>query len=102
MKAAELYTSLSSIVTYKYQSLKQALLTGFSKTPDCYRVDFRSVRIKVGQNYHQFATQLTRLYEAWIESSEVRANFEDLKKFMILDQFLSSLTPSFHKGTPYP
>lgn len=55
-KAAELYISLPSSIIKDYKLLKQALLTGFSKTPDGYRVDFRSAKIKVGQNYHQFVT----------------------------------------------
>lgn len=92
-KAAELYISLPSETTKDYGELKKALLTGFSKTPDGYRIDFRSTKIKVGQNYHQFATQLTRHFQSWIESSKVLENYDDLKEFMVLDQFLSSLTP---------
>lgn len=80
-KAVELYTSLSTpSVTKAYQLLKQALLTGFSKTPDGYHVDFRSTKIKVGKNYHQFAMQHTRFFEAWTESSEVVSTYEDLKE----------------------
>ena len=70
-KAAELYKSLPSSTTEDYELLKQALLTGFSKTPDGYRVDFRSSKIKIGQNYHQFVTQLSRMFDSWVESSSL-------------------------------
>ena len=92
-KAAELYTSLPPSTTQDYQQLKEALLTGFSKSPDGYRMDFRSAKIKVGQNYNQFATHLTKMFEFWVETSKVSETYDDLKDFIIFDQFLASLTP---------
>ena len=65
-KAAELYMSLPSSTTEDFELLKQALLTGLSKTPDGYRVDLRSTKIKVGQNYHQFVIQLSRMFDSWV------------------------------------
>ena len=92
-KAAGLYTSLPSSITEDYDLLEQALLTGFSKTPDGYRVDFRLTNIKVGQNYHQFVSQLSRMFDSWVESSSVADAYADLREFIISDQFLSSLSP---------
>ena len=95
-KAAKLYTSLPSSTTEAYELLKQALLTGFSKTPDGYRVDFRSNKIRVGENYNQFVTQLSRMFDSWVESSSVDNAYADLRKFIIFDEFLSSLSPELH------
>ena len=50
-RAAEIYTSLDSETTKTYNSLKQALLQGFSKTPDKYRLDFRNAKLQPGENY---------------------------------------------------
>ena len=92
-KAAELYTSLSADVTKDYDLLRKALLTGFNKTPDGYRAEFRNAKISSGETFQQFSSHLTRLFQAWLEASEIGNTFADLKEFMILDQFLSSLHP---------
>ncbi|XP_076062497.1 uncharacterized protein LOC143037823 [Oratosquilla oratoria] len=92
-KAADMYISLSPEITKDYELLKKALLSGFNKTPDGYRVDFRNAKISPGETFLQFSFQLTRLFQAWLDSSEVGNTFNDLKDFMILDQFLSSLHP---------
>ncbi|XP_045134079.1 uncharacterized protein LOC123517739 [Portunus trituberculatus] len=92
-KATELYTSLSADITEDYALLKKALLTGFSKTADNYRLEFRQARIRVGENYQQFSVHLTRLFQAWSEASDVAHTFEGLKKFILLDQFLTNLSP---------
>ena len=86
-KAAELYKSFPSSTTKDYKLLKQALLTGFSKTPDDYRVDYRSTKIKVGQN------QLSRMFDPCVESSSVADVHADLRECIIFDQFMSSLSP---------
>ena len=44
-KAAELYSSLDTDTISDFTLLKQALLTGFDKTPERYRQDFRSNKI---------------------------------------------------------
>ena len=92
-KAAQIYTSLSADITSNYDSLKKALLTGFNKTPDGYRLEFRNAKISTGETFLQFSFNLTRLFQAWLEASGVGQTFDDLKDFMILDQFLSSLHP---------
>ena len=50
-KAAEMYTSLSADVTKDYKLLKKALLTGFNKTSDGYRAEFRNVKISLGETF---------------------------------------------------
>ncbi|XP_047478945.1 uncharacterized protein LOC125032028 [Penaeus chinensis] len=45
-KAVDVYTSLSPEITKDYELLKKCLLDSFAKTPDSYRVDFRSAKIK--------------------------------------------------------
>ncbi|MPC41363.1 hypothetical protein E2C01_034952 [Portunus trituberculatus] len=60
-----------------YYQLKQALITGFSKTSDSYRVDFRSTKIKVGQNYQQFASQLGRYFDTSLVFSQIGQNYQE-------------------------
>ena len=92
-KCVDIYTSLSDEVTSDYELLKKALLSGFQKTADGYRQEFRAARIKVGETYDLFAVHLGRLFDQWIIASEVDKTYDSLKGFMILDQLLSSVAP---------
>ncbi|MPC49143.1 hypothetical protein E2C01_042938 [Portunus trituberculatus] len=92
-KAADLYVSLSPETTKDYNALKKSLLTGFKKTTDGYRLDFRNAKIRNGENYSQFSVHLTRLFQSRLEVSQVQESFYFLKHFMIIDQFLASLNP---------
>ena len=92
-KAAEIYISLSPDITSDYTLLKSALLKGFSKTASSYRSDFRSAKLKYGETFQQFTIQLDNLFDLWIGSCEVTEDYESLRSFMILDQFISALSP---------
>lgn len=92
-KAAEMYTSFSVEITKDYDLLKKALLTGFNKTPDGCRAEFRSAKISPGETFQQFSFHLIRLFQAWLEASGVGNDFDILKDFTILDQFLPISPP---------
>ena len=92
-KAAEIYTSLSPEITSNYALLRQALLQGFCKTPDRYRLDFRNARIQPGETFTQFMIGLGRKLDLWISSSDVTDSYSSLREFVLLDQFKSSVSP---------
>ncbi|XP_076057552.1 uncharacterized protein LOC143035027 [Oratosquilla oratoria] len=92
-KAAELYSTFDLATISNFSLLKHALLTGFDKTPERYRLDFRNDKIRVGENYRQFATRLRQLFDNWLEACKVPQSFEALRQFVVLDQFLASLIP---------
>ena len=92
-KAVEIYTSLSPSITSDYESLKKALLVGFSKTAHGYRQDFRSAKIRIGETYKQFSIYLGRLFDLWIDNTPVEHTYDDLRSFMISDQLTASLSP---------
>ena len=90
-KAVDIYTSLPPDITADYKQLKHALLRGFCKTPAGYRQEFRSAKIRTGETYQQFSINLGRLFDQWIEGWGLGKNYDELRKFVILDQFISSL-----------
>ena len=92
-KPVEIYTSLSPEITSDYDLLKSALLKGFNKTPDAYRQDFKRAKIRVGENFQQFSIHLGRLFDYWLKSCEVAEEYGALREFILLDQFISSLSP---------
>ena len=83
-KAVEIYTSLSPEITSDYDKLKKGLLQGFSKTPDGYRVDFRTAKIKPGETYKQFVINLGRMFDLWVNSCGVDQDYHELKSFIFL------------------
>ena len=80
-------------ITDDYQSLKSALLSGFNKTTDSYRDDFKAARIGSGETYQQFVVQLGRLFDHWFYSCGIPKSFEDLREFLIADQLSLSIVP---------
>ena len=64
-------TSLSVDVTKDYKLLKKVLLTGFNKTSDGNRAEFRSAKISSEETFQQFSFHLTRLFHAWLEASGI-------------------------------
>ena len=92
-KALDIYASLSTEITKNYSSLKAALLRGFNKSPDTYRVEFRNLRIKPNETFQQFSIRLSTVFDYWLEAKTVQKDFENLHSFILLDQFLSSLIP---------
>lgn len=90
-KAVKIYASLSPEITENYDSLKQALLLGFNKTHETYRTDFRTAKLGPNETYKQFAVQLGRMLDFWLDSRSVAKNYADLRNFFIVDQFMSSL-----------
>lgn len=83
---------LSAGITTDCALLKKTLLTGFSKTADNYRLDFRHTKIRVGKNYQRFSIHLIRLFQVWLEAYELPNIFKALKELMLLNLFLTILT----------
>ena len=92
-KAARIYTSLSPAIVADYTLLKKSLLKSFCKTPDGFRMDFRSTKIQPGETFEQFGIQLGRSFDQWLEACNIDPTYASLKDFTVLDQFISSLTP---------
>ena len=92
-RALRIFAALSPEITDDYDSLKKALLTGFNKTPDTYREEFRSMRIGPNETYQQFAIQLGRALDFWLESRQVTQDVESVKQFFLVDQFLCGVPP---------
>jgi transposase InsO family protein len=91
-KAAELYSSLPPDITSDYDRLRDALLMGFGKTADTYRLDFRSARCD-NETYAQFLVTLRRKLNLWLHASKVNETYEDLANLLLHDQFMTCIKP---------
>lgn len=90
-QALKIYASLSPDITNSYESLKSALLEAFRCNNDQYRKEFRNARISPHENYTQFLISLSRMFDFWVKSLDVKTDYESLRHAMIGDQFLASL-----------
>lgn len=70
----------------------KAMLQKSCKTPEEFRVDFRSSKIQPGETYQQFSSQFGCKFEQWLESFNIDSTYSALRNFMIFNRFLSSLT----------
>ena len=92
-KTVDIYASLSADVTKNYDRLKSALLLAFNKTPDGYRHEFKSSRIRHDETFSQFYGILSRKLDYCINSIEIEHTFDALKDFVICDQIVSTMNP---------
>ncbi|KAF2362849.1 SCAN domain, partial [Trinorchestia longiramus] len=76
-----------------YALLENALLAVFCKTPEGYRNEFQSARISAEDTYKQFVIRLGRLLDFWTESCEVVKTYKGFRAYVLMDEFLSSLSP---------
>lgn len=95
-KADKVYSSFSPQIITDYDLLKKAVLKNFCKTPDGFRMNFKSSKIQPGETYQQFSIHLNHLFEQWMEASNVASSYNHLKEFMAYDQFVSCLSPDLH------
>ena len=89
--AMKIYSSLPPAITKDYVQLKSAILRAYRRTPDQYRQDFRQAKISDHENYTQFLVTLSRLFDYWYDSLDYDRTFEDMRKLVIGDQFLSTM-----------
>ena len=92
-KAVNIYAALPIDTIKDYNLLKSALLHGFNKTPENYRLEFRSLKVSPGETYEQFCSQLGRCLDNWLRSNNVTSTYESLRDFIIYDQFMASVSP---------
>lgn len=92
-EALKIYASLSLEITNDYELLKASLLQAFRRNEEQYRREFRHSKISTHENYGQFVISLSRMFDFWINSLKIERNYDSLRKAMIIDQFLASLSP---------
>ena len=93
----DIYTSFPYEVRSTYKELKPALISALKFTPDHYRKSFKTSKPSDVKTYHQFVTNLFRLFDNWLESSQVMKTFEDLRQHIVRDQFFSAIGPEVRK-----
>ena len=70
-RALKIYSSIPASAADDYDLLKEALLRGFSKTPDTLRSEFRQLRIGQNETYFQFYDSMSRILDLWLSSADV-------------------------------
>ena len=91
-RAVDIFASLPPELTKDYDQLKKALLIGYNKTPETYRKDFRNARIGPNETYAQFSSRLSRHLDYWVDSVTDDHSYDSLRKFILIDQFLASVS----------
>ena len=92
-RALEIYSNFDAETSASYILLKAELLKCFNLNEEHYRKEFRSARLGQNSTFNQFATDLGRKFDIWLERAEVEKTFQALRDKMLSDQFLASVTP---------
>ena len=87
----DIYTSFTDEVRSSYIELKAALISALKCTPDFYRKQFKTLKPTSANTYHQYVTQLFRVFDNWLEVSNVDKTFEALRQHVVRDQFYSAI-----------
>ncbi len=84
-KARRLLTRLARDETDTYEKVKKALLTEFRLTPQKYRDMFRNAAKEKNESHVQFATRLQVLWKYYLDSREIKEDYNRLCELMIVD-----------------
>ena len=87
------YSNLDEITTKSYSVLKKSLLHAFRLTDDHYRKFFRSTRIQPDSTFQHFTIDLSRKFDLWLNSANVDRDFDSLRDYMLVDQFMAAIPP---------
>ncbi|XP_069193068.1 uncharacterized protein [Procambarus clarkii] len=75
-----------------YDAVKRAVLHSFKLTPKCYRERFRECTRWPGKSYAEMARNMERKFLKWLESEGAKSA-EDVKRLMVMEKFMSVLSP---------
>ncbi|WP_353803955.1 hypothetical protein, partial [Acinetobacter baumannii] len=92
-KAYDIYSKLPTDRVTDYHKVKEALLTGFELTGECYRQKFRTNRRVKGESYAQFADRLSTTLDKWISQSATAKTYDGLTELLVWEQLRETMTP---------
>ncbi|XP_069176720.1 uncharacterized protein [Procambarus clarkii] len=91
-EAREAYNMLDLRKSTNYDAVKRAVLHSFKLTPECYRKRFRECTRSPGKSYPETARDMERKFLKWLESEGAKSA-EDVKRLMVMEKFMSVLSP---------
>lgn len=91
-RAQEVFASLSTEDSEKYESVKSAVLKVYELVPEAYRQRFRSWQKSDRQTHVEFVKEIQTHFNRWCSASDIKT-FDDLKELMVLEQFKNSVPP---------
>ena len=87
--------SLSIEEQTDYNAMKKALLKSAAYTPEGYRKRYQEAVPLEQDTFARFLQRNLIFFKEWLESSDVKQEFEDVCEFLVVDQILHKLPPAF-------
>ncbi|XP_069161186.1 trichohyalin-like [Procambarus clarkii] len=91
-EARQAFTMLDFQECTNYDAVKRAVLRSFKLTPECYRKRFRECTRLPGKSYAETARDMERKFLKWMDSEEAESA-EEIKELMVMEKFMSVLSP---------
>ncbi|XP_064472919.1 uncharacterized protein LOC135387751 [Ornithodoros turicata] len=76
-----------------YDKVKLALLQRFRLTAEGFREKFRSGKPMEGETGTQFAARLSNLFDRWVDLSETKHDYVNLRNLLLTEQFIKGCQP---------
>src|SRR6218665_693483 len=92
------FSALSTEQCKDYDVVKAALLTAYSRIPECYRKKFRNLTRGHLETFSNFAFRLQLPFQSWIDGANVANDADKLKELFKLEQFVNCLPKDIHKN----
>ena len=64
-------------------------MKAYNKTPDGCRYEFKSARVSNEDIYEQFASQLSRKLDFWLETANLQKSYDSLRSHISIDHLRS-------------
>ncbi|XP_064475154.1 uncharacterized protein LOC135389103 [Ornithodoros turicata] len=92
-KALSVFGRLPATECTEYSKLKEALLKRFRMTEDGFREKFKTAKSLEGETPAQYIARLDNYWCRWLELSNTKKEYEEVKVLMLREQFLSQCEP---------
>ncbi|GFO24246.1 reverse transcriptase [Plakobranchus ocellatus] len=89
-RALDCYGQLSAEQAKDYDKVKEALMKRYDLTEDGYRRKFRTCKPAEGENPDMFMVRIVTYLDRWIELSKTDKSYENLKDFIVREQFMDA------------
>ena len=90
-KALTLYREIPRENRDNYQLIRQVILAGYGHSSEVYRQEFRNMNKSYTDTYVDYSYKLKQRYNRWIESLDLKDDFESLKKVFLFEKFKEGL-----------
>lgn len=91
-KARNAFIRLDPSTATDYETLKQALLEEYRRTPDFYRRQFRESRKQPDESFKQFLKRIEIFLQRWVDLSGCKKTYDEILDLVLKEQLMGTFS----------